>query len=155
MKKIILALIIITWLTAFIENDNEKVFKKLYALEGTWKMNGKRGFIYEEWIKVNKDHLQNRGYIIKEGDAVVTERVALTNSKDAIFYTSTVEDQNDQKPIAFKLTASAGHKYVFENPAHDFPRRIVYRLISADSLHAFIDDGTETGKRMNFYYKKQ
>ena len=24
-----------------------------------------------------------------------------------------------------------------------------------DSLHAFIDDGTEAGKKQNFYYKKQ
>jgi hypothetical protein len=34
---------------------------------------------------------------------------------------------------------------VFENPQHDFPRRIVYRLQAAGSLMARIE-GTENGK---------
>ena len=70
-------------------------------------------------------------------------------------YTSTVEDQNKQQPIAFKMTKAEGNMFVFENPQHDFPKRIVYKLITTDSLHAFIDDGTEAGKKQNFYYKRQ
>ncbi|MBK7121923.1 MAG: hypothetical protein IPH68_03420 [Chitinophagaceae bacterium] len=93
--------------------------------------------------------------MIKGSDTIVTERVALTNTKDAIIYTSTVEDQNNRQPIAFKMTKGDDNMFVFENPAHDFPKRIVYRFVTADSLHAFIDDGTEAGKKQNFYYKRQ
>jgi len=53
------------------------------------------------------------------------------------------------------MTSSESNQFIFENPAHDFPKRIVYRLISADSLHAFIDDGVAGTKRQHFYYKKQ
>ncbi|HMW25112.1 MAG TPA: DUF6265 family protein [Ferruginibacter sp.] len=135
---------------------DERVFKKLFVLEGTWKMTTKRGAVCEEWKKVNEKHLQSRGYFLRGNDTITTERVSLTlNTDGSIYYTSTVEDQNNKQPIAFKLTSAESTRFSFENPAHDFPKRIVYHLLSADSLHAFVDDGTETGKRQNFYYKKQ
>jgi hypothetical protein len=53
------------------------------------------------------------------------------------------------------LTSSNGSVFTFENPLHDFPRRIVYELVNNDSLHAWIDGGPEgTGKRNDFYYKR-
>ena len=155
MRKIVFAITVIIFLAAFNLKDNSKTFKKLYTLEGTWKMNTKRGAVCEEWKKMDKNYLQNKGYIIKGKDTVVNERVALTNTKEGIFYTSTVEDQNNKQPITFKMTKAEGNMFVFENPQHDFPKRIVYKLITTDSLHAFIDDGTEAGKKQNFYYKRQ
>ncbi len=155
MKKIVTAIIVTLSLSAFIISGNNKTFKKLYALEGTWKMVTKRGAICEEWKKVDKNYLQNRGYMIKGKDTIVTERVTLTNTKAGILYTSTVEDQNNKQPIAFKMTGSENNMFVFENPQHDFPKRIVYKFITADSLHAFIDDGTAAGKKQNFYFKRQ
>lgn len=156
MKKILVAISAITFLAAFTLTDKSKIFKKLHSLAGTWKMVTKRGtIICEEWKKVDNHYLQNRGYMIRGSDTIVTERVSLTNTKEGIFYTSTVEDQNNRQPIAFTLTKADDSMFFFENPAHDFPKRIVYRFVTADSLHAFIDDGTETGKKQNFYYKRQ
>lgn len=154
MKKIVIAIAVVLCAAAFMV-PADKTFAKLYALEGTWKMTTKRGAICEEWKKVNDNHLQSKSYFIKGADTLVNERVALTNTKDGVFYTSTVEDQNNKEPIAFKMTSADNNRFVFENPQHDFPKRIVYKFITADSIHAFIDDGTETGKRQNFYYKKQ
>jgi hypothetical protein len=155
MTKIFIAIIATLSLSAYIIADSGKTFKKLYGLEGTWKMNTKRGAVCEEWKIIDKNYLQNKGYMIKGNDTIINERVALTNTKEGIFYTSTVEDQNNKQPIAFKMTGSENNTYVFENPQHDFPKRIVYKLVTADSLHAYVDDGTETGKRQNFYYKRQ
>jgi hypothetical protein len=156
MRKTIIAIAAVLSLSAFIitRTDN-KTFKKLYTLEGTWKMNTKRGAICEEWKKIDKNYLQNRGYMLKGKDTIITERVALTNTKAGILYTSTVEDQNNKQPIAFKMTKNEDNMFVFENPAHDFPKRIVYKFITADSLHAFVDDGTDAGKKQNFYFKRQ
>ena len=136
--------------------DNKKIFRKLFALEGVWKMNTKRGTICEEWEKTDKNYLQSRGYMIKAGDTIINERVALRRTKDGIFYTSTVEDPNDKNPVAFKMTSGTDNTFVFENKEHDFPKRIVYQLLSADSLHAFIDDAAEgTKKVQHFYYSRQ
>jgi len=155
MGKIIVASIMLFCLSAFNFTDNSKAFKKLYALEGTWKMNTKRGAICEEWKKMDKDYLQNKGYMLRGTDTIISERVSLTNTKEGIFYTSTVEDQNNKQPISFKMTKGEDNVFVFENPEHDFPKRIVYRFVTSDSLHAYIDDGTEAGKKQNFYFKRQ
>jgi Domain of unknown function (DUF6265) len=156
MIRNIIAIIATITLSAFITDGNgKKTFKRLYSLEGVWKMNTKRGAIFEEWKKIDKNYLQNKGYMIKGKDTIVNERVALTNTNAGIFYTSMVEDQNNKQPIAFKMTKAENDMFVFENPQHDFPKRIIYKIVTADSLHAYIDDGTETGKKQNFYYKRQ
>ncbi len=142
-------------LTSFLIKNKYKTFKKLYALEGTWVTNAKKGVIGETWHKVNRKYMQSQGFFINERDTITTERVALKNSKDAIYYTSTVEDQNDSKPIDFKLTSANKNVFVFENPGHDFPKRIIYDLISKDSLHAYVDAGAGITKgRVDFFYKK-
>jgi len=156
MKNFFSAAIAFTVMTAFINAEQERPFLQLHKLEGKWIMKTKRGTIGEEWIKVNDTYLQNRGFFIKGGDTIVTERVSLKETKDGIFYTSTVEDQNNKQPIPFKLTSSVDHTFIFENPEHDFPKRIVYQLISPDSLHAYIDAGADAaGKRQDFYFQKQ
>ncbi len=155
MKQGILVIIIgLLGISLFVPAE-EEVFKKLHILQGTWKMTTKRGVVCEEWKKINNGLLQSRGYMVRGTDTIITERVALTNENEGIFYTSTVEDQNNQQPISFKMTKTEGARFVFGNPTHDFPKRIVYHFITPDSLHAYVDDGTETGKRQNFYYKKQ
>ena len=114
MKISMIALVAVISLSAFIVSDNKKVpFKKLYKLEGTWKMNTKRGAICEEWKKMNKNYLQSKGYMIKGNDTIVNERVALTQNKVGVYYTSIVEVQNNKQPIAFKMTKAENNLFVF------------------------------------------
>jgi len=58
-------------------------------------------------------------------------------------------------PVSFKLIRSSDKEAVFENPAHDFPRRIIYRRSSQDTLFARIE-GTNKGveKGIDFHYKR-
>ena len=138
------------------KKEKDKIFDQLYALEGKWLMKTKNGAIGEEWTKINDDYLQNRGYIIKGFDTMVTERIALRNTQEGIFYISTVEDQNNKLPVSFKLTSTNNNIFVFENPDHDFPRRISYSFINKDSLYAWIDDGKEIPeKKSAFRYSRQ
>ncbi|MBC7889935.1 MAG: hypothetical protein H7Z13_18825 [Ferruginibacter sp.] len=158
MKKGLAAVIFIIALTAFIntEKQNDPIFDQLHALEGKWIMKTKKGAIGEEWKKINKDYLQNRGFMIRGNDTITTEKVALRCTKEGIFYTSTVEDQNNRQPTAFRLTSVANNIFVFENPQHDYPKRISYSFITKDSLYAWIDDGKIiTEKKSTFRYSRQ
>jgi Domain of unknown function (DUF6265) len=158
MKKYLLAIIFIITCAAFInpEKINDQIFAQLYLLEGKWIMKTKMGAVGEEWTKINKDYLQNRGYMIRGNDTIITERVALRNTKEGIFYTSTVEDQNNRQPIPFRLVSSNKNIFVFENPLHDYPKRISYSLVNNDSLYAWIDDGKEIPeKKSAFRYTRQ
>jgi hypothetical protein len=158
MKIWTLACIIIIFCTCFTNKDNQNdvIFSQLYALQGKWIMKTKNSAIGEEWTKIDKNHLQNHGYKIRGNDTVITERVSLQNTKDGIFYTSTVEHQNNQQPIAFRLTTVNKKVYVFENTQHDYPKRITYNLTNKDSLYAWIDDGKEIPeKKSGFAYSRQ
>jgi hypothetical protein len=60
-------------------------------------------------------------------------------------YTVTVPDQNDAKPVRFEMTSITDKQVVFENPAHDYPNKIVYNKTAEDSLIAEIS-GLKKGK---------
>ncbi|MEP7106427.1 MAG: DUF6265 family protein [Ferruginibacter sp.] len=158
MKKWLAAAIISMIFPAFLNHkaQNNEGFAHLYALEGKWIMKSKNGTIGEEWTKINKDYLQNRGFIIRANNTITTERVALRNTKEGIYYTSTVVDQNNRQPVAFRLTSAGNNIFVFENPKHDYPKRISYSFINKDSLHAWIDDGKQIPeKKSAFRYSRQ
>ena len=158
MKKSIAFILISIACTAFIQlkSNRDQKFDQLHILQGMWIMKTKKGAIGEHWEKINSNHLQNRGFMIKGSDTITTERVALKNTTEGIFYTSTVEDQNNRQPIAFRLTAAHENTFVFENPQHDYPKKITYQFVNKDSLHAWIDDGKEVPeKKSMFKYGRQ
>ena len=50
----------------------------------------------------------------------------------------------DQPEVVFRAAHPSSREAVFENPAHDYPKRIGYRLVSPDSLDAWVDGGAES-----------
>jgi len=149
-------LFLVVGFSAFLPQHNDpKIFRQLYGLEGMWLMKTKKGFIGEEWKKVDANYLQNRGFMIRGMDTITTEKVALRNKEDGIYYISTVEDQNNKQPVAFKLTSADNNIFIFENAEHDFPKRISYHQVTKDSLAAWIDGGAaQPGKRSSFGYRR-
>ena len=53
----------------------------------------------------------------------------------------------------FKLTRASATEAVFENPEHDFPKRIIYRKGEADSMTASVDGGEGT-KAVSYAYRR-
>jgi hypothetical protein len=61
----------------------------------------------------------------------------------------------DQPEVVFRAAHPSASEAVFENPAHDFPKRIGYRLVSPDSLDAWIDGGAESkGPKIRYGYHR-
>jgi hypothetical protein len=132
-----------------------KEFKPLHGLTGLWKMDGKRGAIYEEWQMSGDNQLTGRSYKINKNDTMVLENVVISLQGNTIFYTPVVRDQNNQQPVPFKLISYNKNKYVFENKEHDYPQRVIYELASANELRARIE-GSKGGKEMgsDFNYNR-
>jgi len=63
-----------------------------------------------------------------------------------------VAQPQGEKPTEFKMTKLEEGLIVFENPKHDFPKRISYRRIDSDHVTARVDDGKETGR--DFAYER-
>lgn len=107
-------------------------------LLGSWKNITEKGYSVEIWTKVNDTLFQGYSYLIKGADSVPLETVHLAEKNGILYYIPTVNGQNGEKPVEFKLSAHTPNQLIFENPEHDFPTKIVYNQLSADSLLAQI-----------------
>jgi hypothetical protein len=156
MKSILLLLTTLI-LFSYTLHRQQPAFQQLHTLAGgTWVMKTKKGFLCERWEKKDANTLHNQSYRVAGTDTSLLERVELIQQGNTITYNSMVMDQNGSKTIPFKLVEAKDGQFIFANPEHDFPQRIIYHLVSQDSLHAWID-GKMNGKegRSDFYYKRQ
>ena len=64
---------------------------------------------------------------------------------------SAVRSQNNEAPVTFYCTKISENEIVFENPKHDFPSKIVYKLITKDSIVASIH-GINKGKEVSEFF---
>jgi Domain of unknown function (DUF6265) len=152
MKQLFAFLLCCMALSATAQQKNEIPFEKL---TGNWTLTRPSGTIMgETWATKSGDEMNGKSFMVKKGDTTLLETVQLIKKGNDIFYIPVANGQNDDKPVPFKLTAVKGTAYIFENPEHDFPKRIVYDFTSNTTLHAYIDDGTEK-KRQDYYYTKQ
>lgn len=155
MQKISIAIFILLFsvVTVNAQSFSERDFKPLHALQGLWKMETGRGAIYEEWQVKTDDKLGGRSYRINNADTMIMERIELFINGNEIVYRPVVTDQNNQQPVTFKLVSNTDGRYVFENKAHDFPQRVIYKIVSSDSVHARIEgirNGQERGSDFRY-----
>ncbi len=152
MKQLFAFLFYCMVLSATAQQKNEIPFKKL---AGTWALTKPSGTIMgETWVAKNDSTMAGKSFMIKNGDSSILETVQWVKDGKNMFYIPIAYGQNSDEPVFFKLTSITGTAYIFENPAHDFPKRIVYDFINSNTLHAYIDDGTDK-KRQHYHYKKQ
>lgn len=118
------------FLAAQIE-DAPAIFRELRALDGIWFMPTDRGDRLEIWSIANDSTYLGRGLRIKpeNGDTVTLETLRLELRGDSITYYAIARGQNRNKPVPFRLTTADYEGYLFENPQHDDPKKIRYRLL--------------------------
>lgn len=120
--------------------------QKAEWLIGTWENKTKKGSIYETWTKADNNELLGKSYTVKDKDTIIFENIRLVQENEKLFYTPTVNNQNDGLPVRFAAKTISANQLVFENPEHDFPQIITYTKITSDSLIAEIS-GTKNGQK--------
>lgn len=131
------------------EKTKEKYdqIKEFDWLIGRWEGSSGKSNTTEVWVKNNDSTLYASSYTIRDTDTIISENMVLDQRADSLYLVITAKNQNDNKPITFTLTGFAANKYIFENPEHDFPTRIIYNKINDDSLLAEVSgpiDGKTT-----------
>ena len=114
-------------------------------LLGKWSVKMADGDLSESWKQLNDSTFQAESFFIKGKDTLHFESIILQQKGENLFYNATVNGQNENKAVAFKLTKKTEKQLVFENPKHDYPQKITYTLITKDSLVASIS-GIQLGK---------
>ncbi|MBK0402448.1 hypothetical protein I5M27_05590 [Adhaeribacter sp. BT258] len=124
-------------------------------LTGRWE-NQREGIkTVEIWERKPVDEFQVRGFMLEGTDTLFAESIKVASKKRNIFYTVTIPDQNNGKPVAFKLTGNSGSELIFENPEHDFPQKITYQKAGPDSVLVQIEGVVKNKVKKSEYYLKK
>ena len=118
-------------------------------LLGDWQtsqMNNK--ITTESWWQVSDYSFEGLGQSLHDGAIKSSESLRLVEMSDAVFYIAKVT--HNPMPIAFQLTTCTREEATFENPEHDFPKRIEYSLINAQTIQVYVSDGANKGFTLNF-----
>jgi hypothetical protein len=112
-------------------------------IAGDWQTAaGGRSQVEEHWTQPAGRTMIGMGRTIAGGKTTEFEYLRLEQRADAIYY---VAHPKARSPgTDFKLTRVSAQEAVFENPQHDFPKRIIYRKNVDGSLTASIDGGEGT-----------
>lgn len=119
-------------------------------ITGAWQTApGGRRQIEEHWTKAAGGSMMGMSRTIVGDKTVEFEYMRIEQRADGVYY---VAHPKARCPgTDFKLTRASATEAVFENPQHDFPKRVIYRKTGEDGLTASIDAG-EGSKSMSFVF---
>lgn len=128
----------------------EPTLSELAWMSGDWETGpGVRVQVEEHWTRSAGGTMLGMSRTVAGGRTVEFEYLRLEQRATGIFY---VAHPKARCPgTDFKLTRLSGQEAIFENPEHDFPKRITYRKHSDGSLTAVVDGGEGT-KSQSFVY---
>lgn len=123
---------------------------ELSWLVGSWQAETRDSKITETWLAASDATFEGRGITrsLKDGSLRDSEDLRLVAMGDGVFYVAKVA--HNERPVAFRLTSCSEGRFVFENAAHDFPRRIEYRRVDDTRFEAHVSDGASRGFRLEF-----
>jgi hypothetical protein len=112
-------------------------------ISGDWQTApGGRAQIEEHWTTAAGGTMMGMSRTVAGEKTVEFEYLRIEQRADGIYY---VAHPKARCPgTDFKLTKASATEAVFENPQHDFPKRVIYRKTADDSLTASIDGGEGT-----------
>ena len=145
MKKISLILLLLLTILSCKKGEKTNLLNEIDWLIGTWENNSDKGNLLEIWKKENDSVYSGQSFYIKAKDTLHFESIQLKQICDSLLYSSSVKGQDNDLALDFRLTSKTQNQFVFENPKNDYPKKIVYKLISKDSLVAIIS-GIQQGK---------
>ena len=130
---------------------------RLSWLEGEWQRDTRRGVAIERWRRVPGVGLVGGAAVIPNGanTEIPSEALLLVTMGADTFYIA--RPAENPYPIAFRLVSLTDDTAVLENPTHDFPQRIIYRLISDDAMTATIEGPGDDGQlqRVDFEFVRR
>ncbi|MBI1766553.1 MAG: hypothetical protein HYR56_34530 [Acidobacteria bacterium] len=117
-------------------------------ISGCWENTRGKRYNEEHWMKAAGNTMLGMSRTLNDGNIREFEFLRIHEGQGAdqgnIYYTS---KPSGQPEASFKLVSWKESEAIFENPAHDFPQRIIYRR-TGDAMQARIEgkmNGQERG----------
>jgi hypothetical protein len=123
---------------------------ELRWLLGDWAADGSMTQFHESWKEVSPRTFEGTGIERSKADGKVRsgEALRIVEMAGGVFYFSKIT--HNDLPVAFRLSNCEGGRFVFVNPAHDFPRRIEYLQGEQGRLTVRVNDGADKGFTLDY-----
>lgn len=116
-------------------------------LEGTWISEADGTRVEERWTSPEGGAMLSISRTLRGGRMVAFEFLRIVARPGALVY---IAQPGGRPPTEFALTSSGPGWAIFENPAHDFPKRLSYRR-TGQTLAVEVD-GDDKGKPLRDVY---
>lgn len=106
--------------------------------------------ITESWRAAGPDTFEGSGITRSRADdrIIESESLRLVRMAEDVFYVAKVA--HNPYPVSFRLVDCPTGRLVFENPLHDFPRKLEYTLLDAGTMTVAVSDGAGKGFTLRF-----
>lgn len=161
MKKIVFPALVLIALTLFsckkydVNGNLIKSYDELQKAKwilGEWEKKDSLGMLKEIWTTQDDSSFVGQSYYFQnEKDTLHNEQIELVQDGDNLFYRATVKGENNDEAVSFQMTKSEDSLLIFENPKHDYPQKIQYKLMKNGSLMATISGKQNTKNSSESY----
>jgi hypothetical protein len=124
--------------------DSSSIIERAKWLSGCWMRHEGNLVTEEQWMSISNGTMLGMSRTTRGGKVAEYEYLRLFERDGRIIYHAFPSGQ-----ASAEFTSDAGNEahIVFENPAHDFPQRIIYRPVTRDSMVARIEGPGSEGTR--------
>ncbi len=120
----------------------DALIARISWLGGCWESVDPARGIEEQWMRPRGGVMLGMSRTVRDGRTREFEQMRIEEQEGRLVFTSRPSGQAEASFGSVEVTATS---VVFENPDHDFPQRIIYRMGKSGILQARIE-GTQAGK---------
>ena len=137
------AVVQLTLAAAFLCTANAIELADLKWLTGCWQSDAENRQAREQWTAAAGGMMLGMSHTVTDGKTSAFEFMRIVQDENGEIYF--VANPSGQQEARFKLVRSGERDVTFENPEHDFPHRVIYRLEPDGSLVGRIE-GVSKGR---------
>ena len=128
------------------------LIERVAWLQGCWAVTSHQRTVEEQWMAPLGNSMIGMSRTVREGRLAAHELVILQEEDGRLTYQAY---PSGQPAAVFRSVVVSDTLMLVENPEHDFPQRIGYEPVGADSLAAWIEGGTNgQTRRIEFGYRR-
>jgi hypothetical protein len=121
-------------------------------LQGCWEAVSPERTVEEHWMAPRGTSMVGVGRTVRAGELVEYELLVIREQEGGLSYQAHPSGQPSAVFLSESLTDTA---VVFQNPKHDFPKRVGYEREAPDRVVAWIDAGPQSERpRKEFAYRR-
>lgn len=109
---------------------------RLGWLAGCWEARSGARVVEEHWMRPRAGSLLGMSRTVAADSVVAYELMRIVERGGGLVFQA---HPSGQAPAEFPAVEAGPERAVFANPAHDFPQRVMYRRVGADSLVARVE----------------